>query len=210
MTACRYGTNRRGGQNRDAGTISRHHPSSFTSVSRKSSCRRGQLGSSSSQTKKALGICTSAQIPEAQANFFGKKKIPSQTSSPSFCLQGCRLSFPAIEDAPSSQKSVAESQKSHEEDDNGEGPREESEAADAGENDSSPPTRGQRYVFNRDFDPLPQSVQDEYTRVNNSRVFGKQQLLNKIINRAVRNRVGGYKAKVDTSSATGITNIIYG
>ena len=96
--------------NRDAGTISRHHPSSFTSVSRKSSCRRGQLGSSSSQTKKALGICTSAQIPEAQANFFGKKKIPSQTSSPSFCLQGCRLSFPAIEDAPNSQKS-------HEEDD---------------------------------------------------------------------------------------------
>ena len=125
-----------------------------------------------------------------------------------------RLSFPAIEDAPPSQKTpadaAAESQKSHEEDDNGEGPREESEAADAGENDSSPPTRGQRYVFNRDFDTLPQSVQDEYTRVNNSRVFGKQQLLNKIINRAVRNRAGGYKAKVDTSSATGITNIIYG
>ena len=141
--------------------------------------------------------------------FSNKDPVHRSASSPSFCLRD-RLSFPAIEDAPSSQKSVAESQKSHEEDDNGEGPREESEAADAGENDSSPPTRGQRYAFNRDFDTLPQSVQDEYTRVNNSRVFGKQQLLNKIINRAVRNRAGGYKAKVDTSSATGITNIIYG
>ena len=166
--------------------------------------------------------------------------VPKQRSNPSFCLQGCRPALErqrprakarqrlvqrlvgrsAASASPLSKThslhrktpaaAPAESQKSHEEEDVGEGPREESEAADAGENDDSPPTRGQRYVFNRDFDTLPQSVQDEYTRIKKSRVFGKQQLLNKLINRAVRNRAGGYKAKVDTSSATGITNIIYG
>ena len=40
--------------------------------------------------------------------------------------------------------------------------------------DEAAPTRGQRYVFDRDFDKLPQAVQEEYNNIKLSKTIGKQ------------------------------------
>ncbi len=54
-------------------------------------------------------------------------------------------------------------------------------------------TRGQKYIFDRDFELLPQAVQDEYHRLRTSKEPGKQRKMNAIVSTAVSDRSGTYK-----------------
>ena len=64
------------------------------------------------------------------------------------------------------------------------------------------PSRGQKYVFNRDYNLLPEVVRKEYEEIKLSKTPGKTKQLNALVNRAVKDRAGGYRANVDTSEVT--------
>ena len=73
----------------------------------------------------------------------------------------------------------------------------EAEGAAAPAPKQSAPSRGQRYIFQRDFNTLPKKVQDEYNRIRLSMTPGKTQAMNQIIMAATKN-VTGYSGQLDT------------
>ena len=51
--------------------------------------------------------------------------------------------------------------------------------------DSSAPSRAQKYVWDKYFDQMPQSVQDSYNNMKSSKEPGKRLKMNALVNAAV-------------------------